>query len=265
MWDKKTCAGGMARRGFLWVLAAGLFAASSVAALAANLGVSPTLLEFAAGQTTAGLRVTNGDAAQAVQVQARLLRWHQEAGEDVYTPTTGVVTSPPVTRVQAGGENLIRIVRTSKTPVVGEEAYRLLVDQLPEPGAQASNAVAILIRHSVPVFFAGADTAPAQPQWHIAREVQTYPHSSSPQAGWRVTVTNAGEKRIRLVNLDLLDESGRVVGHKPGLVGYVLGGAQRQFFVPENKSLPTPPAQLRIAARDASGGIETALLPVAAL
>jgi len=229
---------------------------------AAHLGVSPTLLDVGAGEAVAGLRISNGDPAQPVSVQARLMRWHQDAGEDVLVPAVGVMVSPPIARVQPGAENLIRIVRTDKTPVTGEEAYRLLLDQLPEPGAQAAGTVSILIRHSVPVFFAGVDAAPAQVQWRIERVRQA--DAQAQQSGWRVTVTNTGSQRLRLANLDLQDEAGHVVGQSPGLLGYVLGHSTMAFFVPEDQALAQPPQRLRIVMRDAAGTIETALLPLVA-
>jgi len=225
---------------------------------AAHLGVSPTLIDVTAGVSVAGLQVMNGDAEQPVSVQARLVRWQQEDGGDVYTPATGVVASPPVTLVLPGTENLIRIVRIATHPVVGEESYRLLVDQLPEPGGGQSTtgAIGLLIRHSVPVFFASAQATPAQPQWHITRTDQ----------GWRVMVENQGDTRLRLSELTLYDEDDTPVAHRPGLVGYVLGHARVAFVLMPNEDAGAnhvSPSALRVSARSETGQVETGLLPVA--
>jgi len=225
---------------------------------AAHLGVSPTLIDVAAGVSVAGLRVMNGDAEQAVSVQARLVRWQQKDGGDVYTPATGVVASPPVTRVLPGTENLIRIVRTATHPVVGEESYRLLVDQLPESGngQPTTGTIGLLIRHSVPVFFASAQATPAQPQWHITRVDQ----------GWQVMVENQGDTRLRLSELTLYDEDDTPVAHRPGLVGYVLGHARMTFVLMPNEDAGAnhvSPSALRLSARSETGQVETGLLPIA--
>jgi len=210
--------------------------------------------------------VRNGDAAQAVSVQARVMRWHQDdTGDDVYTPATDVVASPPATRIQAGAENLIRIVRTTKQPVQGEESYRLLIDELPEPGQTSTSAVRILIRHAVPVFIAQANAAPAQAQWRIAHATQ------GDARGYRITVQNTGSKRLRLVNLELHDAQGTLVAQQPGLVTYVLGQSRVEFFIPAVKAdtvivsghAPSSAAQaVRLSVRSETGMIETELLPV---
>jgi len=226
--------------------------------------VAPILIDLRMGESVSGLRVSNSDTTEPVSVQARLVRWRQESGEDVYMPAEAVVASPPVSRVAPGAENLIRIVRTAQTPVVGEESYRLLIDQLPEPGAQAAGTINILIRHSVPVFFSGTDTAPAQAQWHITRAVNAGP-DATPQAGWRVTVNNRGDQRLRLADLRLQDANGRVAGQRPGLVGYVLGHSTMAFFVAAeaNAANTATTSALRVSAQSEAGEMETALLPVA--
>jgi len=233
----------------------------SASTQAANLGVSPTLIDVHAGESVAGLRVHNGDDSEPVNVQARLVRWQQEAGADVYTPTEAVVVSPPVSRVAPGAENLIRVIRTDQTPVVGEESYRLLIDQLPDPGAEAAGTVSILIRHAVPVFFAAANATPAQAQWQIARATRTDPDASA-QAGWRMTVHNSGDKRLRLANLNLQDSNDRVAGEHSGLLGYVLGHSSMTFFIAAQANTTTASA-LRVSAQSETGEIQTPMLPVA--
>jgi fimbrial chaperone protein len=58
-------------------------------------------------------------------------------------------------KVAPGTDYTVRIVRTAKGPVAGEESYRLLIDQLPEPKDRKANQVSLVIRHSIPVFFRG--------------------------------------------------------------------------------------------------------------
>jgi len=263
-------------------------------ASAASIGVAPTLLDVKRGESVAGLRVRNGDAGKAVSVQVRVVRWRQDASGNVYEPAEGVVASPPVTRIAPGAENLIRIVRTAKEAVAGEESYRVLVDELPDPDAAQAGVVSILIRQSVPLFFSSPKATPAQPQWRISRiAAQTTPSPPTPlpQAGegsvgkhdsppplpqmgeggaaysWRVTVTNTGDKRLRLADLVLRDANGTQVAVRPGLVGYVLGHASQEFVVQAVEGTPsaTPdsaPATLRVVVQSETASIETALLPV---
>jgi len=239
-------------------LLAGLCFSFSLTARAANIGVSPLLIDLSNGETVSGVHVRNGDTTQAISVQARVMRWHQDDTGDVYTPATDVVASPPVARIQPGAENLIRIVRTAKQPVQGEESYRLLIDELPEPGQASTNAVRVLIRHAVPVFIAHTHVTPARALWQIAHATQGNQH------GYRITVQNTGTRRLRLVNLTLHDAQDMLVAQKPGLVTYVLGQSRVTVFIPAVNTNASPVAQaVRLSVRSEAGTIETALLPVA--
>ena len=56
------------------------------------------------------------------------------------------MASPPALKLTAGKENVVRIVRLSKSPVLAEESYRLAVDELPKPPTAANVGVGISLR-----------------------------------------------------------------------------------------------------------------------
>jgi fimbrial chaperone protein len=122
-------------------------------AQAASLRVAPISLDLPSGTSASVVRVWNDDSAP-VQVQIRVFKWTQRNGQDVLEPTRDVVASPPMTQLAPGTENLIRVVRTSTTPVNGRESYRLLIDQLPDPGQARPGTVSVLVRHAIPLYFA---------------------------------------------------------------------------------------------------------------
>ena len=93
------------------------------------------------------------DGLRPVNVQVRVFRWTKVNGKDRLDPTTDVVASPPITKLSPGTENLIRVLRVSKQPVKGMEAYRLLIDELPDAGKRLPGQVNVMIRHSIPVRF----------------------------------------------------------------------------------------------------------------
>ncbi len=132
------------------MLAFACLAATDVGA--ASLRVAPVRLEASASQPTTTLRVWNADKA-AVKVQVRVYRWTRKNGDDILTPTKDVVASPPISTLKPGAENLVRIVRVAKTPLTEREAYRVLVDQLPDPKAQKAGVVNVLVRHAIPLYF----------------------------------------------------------------------------------------------------------------
>jgi len=116
----------------------------------------------------------------------------------------------------------VRIVRTSKSPVKAEESYRLIVDELPYIAQRRSGTLNLVIRHSIPVFFSQPGTPDANPSWSVQRQ----------SGGYRVTVNNTGNKRLRVFDLALQGAGGRAVAQRKGLVGYVLGQSSASWFIP---------------------------------
>jgi len=205
----------------LFLAAALLAGIQTPSAQAASLRVSPVLVDLTAPTAATSLRIWN-DAARNISVQVRIFRWSQEGGKDSFVPATDVVVSPPITQLKGGGENMVRIVRTSKAPVRAEESYRVIVDELPQPADQRAGTVSVVIRHSIPVFFSGADVGGAKPTWSVTRK----------SGGYDVSVANQGDKRIRISNLVLQGAGGSEIAGRKGLVGYVLGRSNTSWFIP---------------------------------
>jgi fimbrial chaperone protein len=119
---------------------------------ASSLRVSPVGIDLKAGTAASTVRIWNNDR-QPVNVQVRVFRWTKVNGKDRLEPTADVVASPPMTKLGAGSENLIRVVRVTKRAIEGKESYRLMVDELPDPRKQKPGTVNVVVRHSIPVHF----------------------------------------------------------------------------------------------------------------
>ena len=122
-------------------------------ALGDGFTISPTSINVAPGNQVATLTVKSDEHGTSGQV--RVMRWLRDGGAGTLQPTRDVVASPPAMQMAPGQELTIRLVRTTTTPVVGEECYRVLVDQLPG-ASQEGQAVMFTIRHSVPLCFGQA-------------------------------------------------------------------------------------------------------------
>ena len=104
---------------------------SAGTAEASSLSVSPTSIDVLAPQQAAALALRNG-GDKPLNAQVRVFRWRQPGGEDVLEPAKAVVASPAIIEIKPGADYTIRIVRTSREPVKGEENYRVVVDELPD-------------------------------------------------------------------------------------------------------------------------------------
>jgi len=118
----------------------------------ATLRVAPVSLEVTNGAVASTVRIWNDDR-EPLHVQVRIFRSIERGGQTVLEPTQDVVASPPITSLQPGSENIIRVVRVSSQPLQGRETYRLIIDELPDPSAQKAGTVSILVRHAIPVTF----------------------------------------------------------------------------------------------------------------
>lgn len=215
--------------------------------LAATLRVAPTTLELIAPDSAATLNLRN-EAKRPINVQIRVFRWTQTDGAERFEPTNMVVASPPATQLSPGQDYTVRVVRTARQPVAGEESYRVVVDELPDPARRKAGTVSLVVRHSIPVFFRAADAAGPRVSWSLARS-----------DGRLVLVArNAGVSRLRVSDV-LLRAQGRQVRRDSGLLGYVLGGAMMQWPVGAASRLGGGPVTLN--AQTHLGPIE-ATLPI---
>ncbi|MBI2717902.1 MAG: molecular chaperone [Rhizobiales bacterium] len=133
--------------------------AAAGAASAASLQVAPVNIEVPAPGAATTLTLENLGAT-VVNAQIRIFRWQQTGGRDDLVATTDAVVSPPAVRMVAGQKSVIRIVRTTKQPIAGEEGYRLVVDEIPAALKPGINGVNFNVRYSIPVFFTTAGIAP---------------------------------------------------------------------------------------------------------
>ncbi|KQP18423.1 molecular chaperone [Pseudorhodoferax sp. Leaf267] len=185
--------------------------------------------------------------AQPVSLQVRVLAWNQDTREDGYAPQDNVVPSPPMAVIPPGQRQLVRLMNTRPAPAGTEQAYRVLVDELPNAdpadgeGTRQGSAMGIKlqIRYSVPLFVSGKGHW-TKPRPDRTRDAAT---AAQPALRWRteraedgnyLVVRNAGLAHARLTNVQWVRGSD-AVPINAGLLGYVLPGAEMRW------KLTTPP------------------------
>lgn len=194
-----------------------LISASTVAASAASLQVSPTTLDMVAPSAGSVLNLRN-EGEKRTTVQLRVFRWTQKNGVEKLEPTNTVVASPPVAKLSPNQDYVVRILRVGKAPVAGEESYRVLVDEVPVKGDVRPGNIKLVVRQSIPVFFRAADSSAPQITWTVERGAK----------GTVLKARNEGSSRLRIVNLSAT-QNGKSLVKRNGLVGYVLGGSTMTF------------------------------------
>ncbi|WP_187435744.1 fimbrial biogenesis chaperone [Bradyrhizobium hipponense] len=188
---------------------------------AASLRVAPTTLDLPAPDSAATLNLRNEDN-RPINVQMRVFRWTQSGSADRLESTADVVASPPSQTLAPNADYVVRVVRVGKQPVVDEESYRVVIDELPDPARRRPGVVNLALRYSVPVFFRAPDVRQAQVSWTIGRSGNAL----------AVTARNTGQQRLKIADLKVTDGAGQSVPLGKGLVGYVLGNATMQWSFP---------------------------------
>jgi fimbrial chaperone protein len=227
-------------------------AATASASLSCSLAVqaqviAPVLLQVPATGRLATVSVTN-TSAQAVRFQTEALAWTQRDGADLHEPTRDLLVVPPIAEVAPGATQVFRIAPRHRAPS-GERAYRLVIEDITAQGDDPDGlAVALRVRHSLPVFVAGAGGAAGAPGavgaggpgaliGATAQNVVIGPCHARAAPGC-VRVSNGGERHVSVASLHL-DGAGWQTLLRPG-AARVLAGAWMEWAidVPDGAALP---------------------------
>lgn len=187
-------------------------------ASASGLQVTPTSLSLQPVRAADGIWLRNsGDAL--LNAQVRVYHWTQENGEDKLTPTRALVASPPMLKLEAGGSQLVRVIRTGAPPADIEQAYRVVVNELPLKNDKGG--LNFVLRYSIPVFVQSPASADAKPEltWTLRRN----------NDGVVLIVNNKGNTHAQISDVKITDGSGQQHTLKQGLLGYVLPGMNMRW------------------------------------
>ncbi len=233
---------GIGHRAALAVLG-GLLLTARGAWAAASLMIWPIDPVLESDQRAAALWIENRDD-RPVTLQVRVLGWRQADGADVYDETQArVAGSPPMATVAPGARQLVRLTRIAPVAPGGEDAYRVLIDEIPQPdddarasAGHASLGVKFQMHYSVPLFVYG-DGQWTRDDPHRRRDRAT---AGRPALRWSLArdggrrwleVSNQGPVHARITHA-VLESNGARVDLARGLLGYVLPGARMRWPVP---------------------------------
>lgn len=73
--------------------------------------------------------------SQPVYMQIRVLGWQQKEGVDDYSHQSAILASPPVATILPGKRQLIRLIKNTQVPAGQEQAFRVLIDEIPRKDA----------------------------------------------------------------------------------------------------------------------------------
>jgi fimbrial chaperone protein len=201
------------------VLAAFLVSSTS-SVLAAVVAVSPVRIHLSDGKRSELLTLTN-NGTEPARFQIKAHEWRQGAdGEMILKPSNDLVFFPSLFEIAPGKGRRVRIA-TTRSPGKSEDAYRIIVTELPRNDGQAG-FVRVLTKLNLPVF--------VQPT--IARAKPTL---KTTLKGNHVSVVleNRGNSHLKstLVRVVGRSESGQILFDESWPGWYVLAHGRRSYSV----------------------------------
>jgi fimbrial chaperone protein len=186
---------------------------------AASVSIDPISFTVQPTQGAQVLRVGNtGD--QPVRVQISPVRWFLQDGSEHEEPADGLILNPPIFTVAPQKTQFIRFGERQHEVSDTEKAYRLVIEEVPDPEEVRQPGLRTVLRFSVPVFI-----APLKPVHHLAWR------TSVVAGALHVSALNDGNVHQRLVRLSALRDDGGAVPIFSAAV-YLLPGEQHDWQVP---------------------------------
>ena len=215
---------------------------SSGLAVASGLQVSPISLSLQARENASGLTLSNS-GNDKVQAQVRVYQWSQDSEGEQLTPSRGLLASPPMIEIDPGDRQLIRIIR-AKAPPQGtgavEDAYRVLVNEIPIKSDNQKTGLQFALSYSLPVFVQPVGVTKTSPQ------LQWSTHLQPDGKEIKLRVSNHGNGHAQLAGLSFTDTAGKSTVINPGLLGYVLPGATMNWTLNVAPSVLTSGGKFKV-------------------
>lgn len=207
---------------------AGLMLALCQPAAAANFGVSPLRVELGANQRSGALTLRNEGEHSAV-VQLQVVRWTQQNGEDIYTPTEDLLATPPIFTVAPGGAQIVRLGMRRAPDPEQELAYRIFLQEIPRPPKPNESGAQIALRIGLPVFVAPVATPLARLDW--ASEALAAP-------GRRFSAVNNGNSHVQVTDFKVRQGSDKKELLHIRKSAYLLAGQSAHWDLPTDATIP---------------------------
>lgn len=189
---------------------------------AGSIRISPVQIDLVNANNASSLSLMN-ESSLPSSLQIRVFKWEQTSnGQDILTETDEIAVSPPYLKMQGNTAYNIRAIKTKNTAVNVEQAYRIIIDELPSPydSRKVENGLQVLVRTSIPLFVVKKDDFSNLSAHLVTENNQTM-----------IAVHNQGTRHELIQSLvlnDISNQKGFEVEINT-VNGYVLAGKTKYF------------------------------------
>lgn len=198
---------------------------------ALNLIIWPISPSLTTPQQTTELWLENQDSHNTV-MQIRLFAWRQQQGTNLYAEQNEILLSPPMVNIASKTKQLIRIINTQPAQVEQERAYRIIIDEIPNPlnntNDKPQTGFKVQMRYSLPFFVYGKNIITNTYQNQAQKQAITQPKLS-------YTLKQIGQKKqlfihnAGVIHAHLTDVKTKDGQNLTEAIGYVLPNATMTF------------------------------------
>lgn len=217
---------------------------------AASWEIDPVRVALSPQQQTAAIKIKN-NSNQATTIQINVLAWSQRKGQDVYSPSTALLVSPPIFTIAPNSEQIIRTALRQPADELNELAYRINLQELPAQPEPGFTGLQVALRIGLPVFI--------QPQTGRAAPKMLWRIAQMPGNILKVELHNQGTAHVQVADFALyLPGKKRAIVQESGS-SYVLAGQTHEWQVKLAAAKKISAAHLRLKAHTDAGSIDTEL------
>ena len=188
---------------------------------ASSFTIKPVRVELTAAKLNSVVQINNaGD--DAVTIQASVLSWTTDGEKDLYSPVDDILLNPPVFTIPAHATQMLRLGLRKFSGAPGEQAYRLILAEVPKPLDPGFVGLRTVLRISIPIFIK-PPTATYQLFWESKRNAE---------GTLVITAVNRGRAHVQIRRIDVASSQSEEVVSKI-LSDYLLPQQKREWTFDE--------------------------------
>lgn len=201
-------------------------------AYAGSFSVSPVRVTLSASQPVVAMTVQNSEPEPTV-VQLELVRWSQQNGQDIYTPTKDLLATPPIFTLPANSKQIIRIGLRKPQDASNEAAYRIFLHEIPGPPKPGFQGLRVALKIGVPIFIPANLVASTSLRWSA---------KVSANNQLKISASNVGNTHTQIFSIKILQPNGQQLAVQQ-LANYVLPGQAKEWLF-KLEQMPVGPLHL---------------------
>ena len=210
----------------------------------ASFSVDPVIAHITEQQRITSFNIKN-QSSTPTTIELQLFRWEQINGEEQLTPAPEMLVTPTIFKVSGNASQILRV--GMRHPVLNEkeQAYRLILTEVPTPPKPGFQGLNVLLKISLPIFTSKTMVSPIL-RWRAKV-------GKNGKLQLNINNTGLGHTKILQVNLQEVSQKSSISLKRQT---YLLAGDHQQWSTEFDVE---PGMELKLEANTSKGQVNTIL------